>query len=724
LKSPRAVRAQEVETLLRPSLPGRRFWLLSTGALAAWLAVAYLLVPALIRSAYRGDSIGALNRIITGQGTHAVEFYLNQWSAVAQRLTVALLAAIVLFFFLVALNARERFAGWRARFAEREAISRASPPRLGPRDYVVLALWWGVLAGVWEAAYLAEKIARREWLPLGQAITPQSVWMAPLSYAIAFTLAGCLLYLVGRFRPTWLSMKWVVFALGIVSLYSMFRSTAARLETWGALPLAAGIAWTVARLAAAYPERFMRTVRVSATGLLLLIAGAAVAVNGHRSWSEHRALARLPDAGSHAPNVLLIILDTVRSKNLSLYGYDRPTTPVMERLAERGVVFDHAVATSPWTLPTHATVFTGRHNYQLGVDFKVRLDDTYPTLAERLRSHGYMTAGFVGNIYYCGYQFGLDRGFLHYEDRPITPVSILNSSWLVRHIIYRARGKAAERHRLLRKRAADINREFLRWLSGAPDSRPYFVFLNYFDAHSPYRPPDGFLTRFSDKPPRYWLEGEDYSETDIIELTAAYDGSLAYLDAKLGELMSELEARGELDNTLIILTSDHGEQFGEHGLMYHSNSLYMPLLHVPLMIVYPPAVPAGVRVADPVSLRDIAATVEDLLGLPGSFPGRSLARAWATEAGGDASAAESPLLLSETTKNPGIAGGPASFGDMQSLVQGRLHYIRRGDGHEELYDWIADTDEAVDLAATEEGRRRMSAFRTHLDSLLGDQLSE
>ena len=130
------------------------------------------------------------------------------------------------------------------------------------------------------------------------------------------------------------------------------------------------------------------------------------------------------------PNVLLIVLDTVRADRLSLYGYRRPTSPTLERLAKRGIRFDEARATAPWTLPSHASMFTGRWPHELDVNWHTPLGTKFPTLAEYLGSRGYATAGFVANVHYCSYEFGLDRGFTHYEDYVLEPMTPLRMCYL------------------------------------------------------------------------------------------------------------------------------------------------------------------------------------------------------------------------------------------------------------------------------------------------------
>ena len=234
-------------------------------------------------------------------------------------------------------------------------------------------------------------------------------------------------------------------------------------------------------------------------------------------WVKQRLEARrpLPPAGS--PNVLLIVLDTVRADHLSLEGYRRPTSPNLERLAKIGIRFDRARATAPWTLPSHAGFFTGRWPHELGVQWLTPLRTDAPFLAEYLASRGYATAGFIANTGYCSYDSGLARGFTHYEDYVLERLNFLRTSVLIAGLLghiyeygfandsgpLRWVAEFVERwfYASHRKDAASINRALLDWLGGRRgQTRPFFVFLNYVDAHSPYTVPQGAPHRFGHKP--------------------------------------------------------------------------------------------------------------------------------------------------------------------------------------------------------------------------------
>jgi arylsulfatase A-like enzyme len=452
--------------------------------------------------------------------------------------------------------------------------------------------------------------------------------------------------------------------------------------------------------------------------LLLLTLGLLTLVEGRRLWKERVALSSLPAMSAQPPNVLLIILDTVRAASLSLYGYSRPTTPHLERLAQGGVWFRHAFSPTSWTLPSHASIFTGRHAHELSTDWRIALDATYPTLAEVLSSRGYVTAGFVANTRYCNAGTGLSRGFIHYDDSSLGPGRLVESSWIL-SMIHRALERPTEyRSWVWRKHARDINRHFLRWVDRS-GPRPFFAFLNYWDAHNPYAPPEGYADRFGTAgiPLQPVLEHRsDRGIRDSAETQGgldAYDGAIAYLDAQLGALFGELRRRGLWDNLIIIVASDHGEEFDEHGLAQHGVSLYRPSVEVPFIIRAPRRVPEGVVVDVPVSLRDIPATIMDLLNLDNpSLAGRSAARFWTS------ASTPADTVVSSLTHAPGHPPWfPVSKGDMTSVTLGDLRYILNGDGSEELYDFAHDVAEGDNLAADSARTEDVLRFRDIVSAL-------
>ena len=588
-------------------------------------------------------------------------------------------------------------------------------------SFLFMTAWFGLLAGLAEVSLLAvEKFLLHHYVHQG----PQVVWMAPLADLLLVATSGLFLVLLARRWPRLAGLPAVAFLFAFLGLLSLLFMIA-WLETYAALLLAVGLAVQTARSVAARARGFSSLVRHTTPLLVALVVALAVGVQGWQGLAERRALAKLPlpPAPPDAPNVLLIVLDTVRAQSLSLYGYARPTTPRLERLARAGVRFDRAIAPAPWTLPSHASMFTGRVPNELSANWRKPLDATYPTLAEVLSAHGYETAGFVANTVYCTVESGLSRGFAHYEDYLLSPGEIIRSSSLGR--AFDVNGRLQQftiyHQRLGRKSAPEVNDGFLRWLSARQQRRPFFAFINYFDAHAPYLPPPPYDVMFALKIP--WREPRDPRDDALlsekrsplkigVKRRNAYDGSIAYLDYHLGLLFDELQKRGVLANTLVIITSDHGEEFGEHGFIGHGLTLYWPSLHVPLVILFPSRVPAGKTVLEPVTLRDLPATMVDLLQLEGGarLPGTSLSRYWNGALDLESAAGE-PLLSELSGLPPTHIQGPASKGNMRSLVMGRYHYIRNGDGREELYNFEADPWEMHDLAPSEEGRLAIARLR-------------
>jgi arylsulfatase A-like enzyme len=218
----------------------------------------------------------------------------------------------------------------------------------------------------------------------------------------------------------------------------------------------------------------------------------------------------------------------------------------------------------------------------------------------------------------------------------------------------------------------------------------------------------------------------EMSSAEIQMELNTYDGAIAYIDHHIGRLFDELGKRNVLENTLVLITSDHGEQFGEHGLFGHSNSLYLPTLHVPLLIMFPSHIPAGISIAQPISLRNIPATVVDLVGLGNAarFPGESFKGYWdGTRNSGTLAAGP---LLSEINQVGFDTESwyPIAQGDLKSLVIDRYHYIRNGEDSEELYDFRNDPLEEYNLVSSGESRPALEQFRVSLETLLArNQLS-
>jgi hypothetical protein len=447
---------------------------------------------------------------------------------------------------------------------------RAQPIPFEPSTVLLIAaIWFGVITGLAEVALLAVK---RLLLHKLIFVSTDTIWMAPLADVLLFAVPALILFLLARKWQSFVSLRVIVLVFSFMSYLSVLLMITS-LDRIAVLVLAAGLATQTARLVAAHPNVLCALVlhtmawarvpsirrggnetraasqardtshRLTRREFLLsagtTIAGLAVGVQGWQLFVENRALADLPPVPSSRPNVLLVVLDTVRAQNLGLYGYQRPTTPQIERLAQTGVRFERAISTAPWTLTSHASLFTGHYPHELSANWDTPLDATYPTLAEVLAAYGYLTGGFVGNNINVSTETGLNRGFAHYEDYQVSLAQTVMSSSLGRTVAEeRSLRQFIDNYEILgRKTAEEVSREFLRWLAALDRRRPFFAFLNYFDAHSPYLPPQPFAAKFEHQgfqrmplfyPTRKWSTPEIEAER------AAYDGAIAYIDYNVG----------------------------------------------------------------------------------------------------------------------------------------------------------------------------------------------
>ncbi len=554
--------------------------------------------------------------------------------------------------------------------------------------------------------------------PFHNDIGTELIWMVPLADAFLFGMLGLL---IGLPSIRWRGDRLTRVAFSVLVAVAVFTLLLYRpsFHIVARILLSVGVGAEAGRFLSRHRERIIRLATIATWPAICVVLVTASAFRATAAVTERRGFAHLSPAAPKAPNVLLVVLDVVRAADLSLYGYARPTTPNLERLAKSSVVFERVISTSPWTLPSHASLFTGHYPHELSADWEVPLDDTYKTLAESLRDRGYATAGFVANLYYGPPQFGLSRGFLHYESRHHSPGEVVASSRLGGAIIIWLNELTQSYYLAGRMNAAEVNRRLLGWLPER-GSRPFFVFVNYFDAHSPYVAPAPYDRRFSGREPptREIRHGQRNTPAELRGMHDAYDGSIAYIDSQLGVLLRELERRGELSNTLVIITADHGEEFGEHGWVAHGNGLYLPALHVPLLIAFPGRIDGGIRVAETVTLRDIPATVVDLLGIGAAqMPGRSLVVHWASAPA--ARERPSPVLSEVNRPRRTSAWYAVAKGRMRSIIVGNHHYILNGDGREELYDIVADPWETIDLAKSDGSQAILDAARKELALALG-----
>jgi arylsulfatase A-like enzyme len=579
-----------------------------------------------------------------------------------------------------------------------------TPPPNRARQLLLVGGWLGLAYGLAEAAEFCLLQLVPGALSWRNGNSTRILWVAPIVYgivgaALALVVSG-LAVMVRRVDWT----KVLVFVALVGGAYLGARLQGQIFAPWASLLLALGIGIQLTRLFVRRREQVLAAMRRTLLPLVCVVVLIAIGELAAAAALERRALASLPVAGS-GPNILVLVADTLRADHVSGYGYQRPTTPRIDRLAAEGQLFLDAYSASSWTLPAHASLFTGRRVYEhhAGREGHPYLDHQFPTLAEVLGRAGYASGGFVANTFWCGRQTGLDRGFIHYEDFYTKVGDALARTVLGRMMAYEVLPHVGLIDIPGRRSAADINDHVLRWIDSLGD-RPFFVFANYMDVHGPYIPPPAYEGRFAGRPLGRQGGGDIdvgmVDETSTVPAPAVlrswidrYDESLLYLDEQVGRLLDELARRGALDRTIVVLTSDHGESFGEHNLIHHGHSLYQDQIRIPLIVRFPRQVPAGKRDPRPVALEQVPLLLTELAGLTDTpFPGRSLVGV-APHDGED-------VAVSEVTRRRGIpATWPTASGGLRSLQTERWQLIVSDVGSAELYDLRADPAQANSLAS-------------------------
>lgn len=582
-------------------------------------------------------------------------------------------------------------------------------------------LWLSAGAAMLVTAYFLVRVAM--YLTVGGGFATASrdvVWMSPLGHLLFYLIVALPLLALATIVSAERAVRWSMMVIVGVSLFLVLL-THGELNIVARVALSVGLGVEFGRRLARRSPAVVRFARRSTWSLSVLLTVVALGIAGWRAVSFRRAIGRLPAPPAGAPNVLLVILDTVRADELSLYGYARQTTPELDEFAKGATVFDAAIATAPWTLPSHASLFTGRYPAWLNVDFRHRLKGKDPTLAEVLAGKGYLTFAMAANMSFVSWESGLARGFQEFHDYPINVEQVIRSSFygastLAERFFGRTQ-QVPKRVRLSRQFEVppkpehylmdgdEVTDKFLTWHADRDTSRPYFAFLNYFDAHFPYSPPDSLARKFSNKP-----DGR-----------ALYDAELFAMDHEVGRLFAALKQSGELQNTIVIVASDHGEHLGERGLWRHGNSLYTPVVRVPLVVRYDGKVPAGKRVERPVSLRDVGKTIIDLTGVAprSTFPGHTLAAAWNETQ--DSISVPVTMLMRTYEPNPFAPRNPST---MLAVFDSNLHLVTMSGTRrvEELFDYRKDSIETVNLVGSVEGMVAVPRLRALMrDALTADR---
>ncbi len=380
------------------------------------------------------------------------------------------------------------------------------------RNLFLLSAWCGLAAGLLEVGtrVLCRAIDPSPRLYL---VSHHFIWLSPLANLAFFMVIGLGLAVAIQLAPRatgWFGPRLIcactILPVPIAAEPRVYASAWLLMSLGVAVCLVPILGWhrTAFRTWLAWSFPFM-------LGLVFVLAGFVFAGD----WLKRARESGRPSPPDHSPNILFIVLDTVRADRLSLYGYERPTTPNLERLSKRGIRFENARATAPWTLASHASMFTGHWPHDVGAKWMTPLRGNLPMLAEYIGAHGYATAGFVANLVYCARDSGLARGFTHYEDYVLERLAPLRTSILVEQLTTTFAQAinfcdVLPLHPLKelvirwfamnqRKDAASISRAFLDWQAHRrePD-RPFFAFLNFMDAHQPYKLPEGAPHRFPD----------------------------------------------------------------------------------------------------------------------------------------------------------------------------------------------------------------------------------
>jgi arylsulfatase A-like enzyme len=434
--------------------------------------------------------------------------------------------------------------------------------------------------------------------------------------------------------------------------------------------------------------------------LVLAVAGHGGAmIAGGTEPATTEAPAPAPEG---APNILFLLVDTLRADHLQSYGYEKQTSPVLDRIAAEGLRFHAAYAQATWTRPSVASLMTSLYPAShLTNSTEIRVPEELPTLAEVVRAQGYATAGFSANRNVSeifGFHQGFDVFWTHASDELNSMLRF--TTW--ERVMEILRGLGLVGHKSPANQAEHITDRVLRWVE-EHDGSPYFLYIQYIDPHGPYDPPAHYLEEVGIEPldrdlaakmnvthgadPFPFFEVEGVDEASLARVRELYDAEIAYCDREIGRLLDAMRERGLLDNTYIVVTSDHGEEFWEHKQFGHGQSAYDELARVPLLVDGPGIEPGVVPGA--VELIDLYPTIATWVGapLPPRIQGRDLNDLIAGGAREEAAEA--------------LVSNMKGF-ELTAWVFGREKLVRielRGEEAWMLYDLDADPLEQNDLAA-------------------------
>jgi arylsulfatase A-like enzyme len=557
-----------------------------------------------------------------------------------------------------------------------------------------------------------------------------AAWLvAALAGAAAGTALGALLHRLGRGALGPPLVAWALLA-AVVNLHVLrvYRPDALSIRVLGVdLALLILLALWLRSIRRGRPRVMDRlTDRLGLAGPRLALVGllaSAVAVPALVAGTGGFGRRAVAGTGSGSPNVLWLVLDTTRADALSCYGNERVTTAALDRLARGGVRFEKAYAAASWTLPSHASMFTGTYPSTHGLTGLVaRFDGSRHlaqrdlagvTVAEVFRRAGYATLAFSENPWVAR-GTSLGKGFEEFHD--VWDLQGRRFTLLERTLKW-AQSKGWLPWTVSRYTVASVERR----LADLDAGTPFFVFVNFLDPHAPYTPAAAqrraslgssaiseAVKTASNDPLVYVARQVELSRGELDALHSLYEAEVAYLDDRIGELMSWLEESGLLDDTIVVVTSDHGENFGWQHLTSHAFAVNDELLRVPLILHAPGRVPSGRNVDTAVSLVDLFPTVAELAGVPfdrsDELEGRSLLR---LIEGREIAAFEKRPIFAEDSVNAELLRAARkdhpSFDwsiyerPLRAVRQHGLKYVWSGDGRHGLYDVAHDPLETDNL---------------------------
>lgn len=539
-----------------------------------------------------------------------------------------------------------------------------------------------------------------QFMPFAIAANVVVCWSIALIFLTADTLVATIYHAARPGVPA--RRRQVAYAAALLVVFSFpfllftlhtfnVRSTAAQVCTTLALSLAAwaGLVFILRRPPWRQRSLLAGTL-VTVTCILTTITGRTVVYLQGAPYG---------DITPPGPNILLVSIDSLRADHLHSYGYSRETSPTIDALAREGALFTTAVAPTSWTLPSHLTLLTSLSPAQHGVVLTSgqRLAPGVPTLPEVLRTAGYQTGGFVSGPFLRA-EYGFSRGFDHYDDFSVVARTVVDSY-----------------HGVTSPRLSANVKQWLKEWSAKGRRRPFFAFVHMWDVHYDYSAPEPYRHMFdpdyagtltADNFVRNRNIHKNMDPRDLEHIIALYDGEIRFTDYYLGELIGCLRDLGVLEETIIVVTSDHGDEFFEHGNGGHHKTLYDEVIRVPLIVRFPEKIEAGTVIEEQVRLEDIGLTI---LALADVANRTSFGRLGPSEVG-QVSRDLSPILARGSTILDAIENGADDNVAFGELFRGKLKvslrtkelkligsYDEDGFGVYELYDLTADPTEQVNL---------------------------